>query len=86
LIQKSELHAFDALKPAIALYAITVMHNCVIALTGKASDAVRAITSGITSHGQLEQPFMNRIIYRIWQWLMLNLTSPTMLGVALATR
>jgi hypothetical protein len=29
---------------------------------------------------------MNRIIYRIWQWLMLNLTSPTMLGVALATR
>jgi len=30
LIQKSELRAFEALKAAIALYAITVMHNCTI--------------------------------------------------------
>ena len=30
LIQKSELRTFEALKAAIALYAITVMHNCTI--------------------------------------------------------
>ena len=29
---------------------------------------------------------MNRGIYDIWQWLMQNLASLTMLGVALTTR
>ena len=30
LIQKPEIRAFEMLKAAVALYAITVMHNCVI--------------------------------------------------------
>src|SRR5215471_1653889 len=40
---------------------------------------------GSPHFGQLEQLFMNRIIYPIWQWLTRNLASLTMLGVALTT-
>jgi hypothetical protein len=36
--------------------------------------------------GQLEHLFMNRSTCSIWQWLMRNLASLTMLGVALTTR
>src|SRR5580692_7361468 len=41
---------------------------------------------GSPHFGQLEQLFMNRGIYGIWQWLMQNLASLTMLGAALTTR
>ena len=60
--------------------------GALFALTGNASDAVRAITSGMTAFGRLEQLFMNRGICLIWQWLTRNLASLTMLGVALTTR
>jgi hypothetical protein len=42
LIQKSELRAFETLKAAIALYAITVMHNCTIQIRAGVSSQLTA--------------------------------------------
>ena len=83
-----ELAALADEKDATLFWKATEIayRGALFAETGNASDAVRAITSGMTSFGQLEQLFMNRGICPIWQWLTRNLASLTMLGVALTTR
>lgn len=42
LIQKSEMRDFEALKAAVALYAITVMHNCTIQIQDGVSTKLTA--------------------------------------------
>jgi hypothetical protein len=64
----------------------TAVRGWLFASTGNASDAVRQSPRGSRHFGQLEQLFMNRGIFGIWQWLMQNLASLTMLGVAFTTR
>ena len=64
----------------------TVARGRVFALTGKASDAVRAITSGITSLRSAGASLYEPSNLGIWRWLTRNLASLTMLGIALTTR
>jgi hypothetical protein len=65
----------------------TLMRGRVFALTGKAADAVRAITSGMTSlRSTGASLYMNRGTCGTWQWLTRTLASLTMPGVALTTR
>jgi hypothetical protein len=59
----------------------TAVRGWIFASTGKASDAVRAITSGITSLRST-----GATLCGIWQWLTRSLASLTMLGIALTTR
>jgi hypothetical protein len=56
----------------------------VMALTGRASDAVHAITSGIRLGGQRDQHYGCPCIYRIWVLPMRNLTNLMTLGAALS--
>ena len=64
----------------------TAVQGWLFALTGKASDAVRAITSGITSLRSTRATLYEPSHLWFWQWLTWNLTSLTMLGAALTMR
>ena len=46
LIDKSELQDFARLKPAVSLFAVTVMHNCVIQIGSGATCKLNASTNG----------------------------------------
>ena len=63
----------------------TALAGFILAMTGKASDAVPAITSGMLDSAQPEQLSTNHS-HPIWPVPMRNLASLTMLGVALTTR
>ena len=63
-----------------------MLQGCVLALTGKASDAVDGLPPGITLSDQREQQYFCRCIGRIWPAPMRTLANSTMLGAALAKR
>ena len=62
------------------------MQGCLRALTGKASDAIHMITSGITAFGQREQHSGRRYTCPIWLELMRHSANSMMLGAASAKR
>ena len=65
----------------------TAERGWLFASTGKASDAVRAITLGITSLRSMERATLYEPNHlHTWQWLTRNLVGLTMRGVALTTR
>ena len=61
--------------------------GCVLALTGKASDAVQMITSGITAWRVNGSNIVHAVgTYHIWREPMRNSANSMMLGAALAKR
>ena len=82
-----ELVALADEKGALFWKALGMLHQgCVLALTGKASDAVQMITSGSPHGGQREQPCVRRFICHIWRVPMRNSANSMTLGAALAKR
>ena len=64
-----------------------VSQGCVFALTGKASDAVPMITSGITAWRSTGVNIVDAVYgYHIWREPMRNSANSMTLGAALAKR
>ena len=83
-----ELVALADEKGALFWKAIGMMNQgCVLALTGKASDAVQMITSGITACAVNGSNNVGcRCICHIWRGPMRNSANSMTLGAALAKR
>jgi predicted ATPase len=85
--QREEGVALADEKGASLWKAAAIMNRgCVLALSGKASDAVQMITSGIAAWRSTGAHCGCRCIYRIWQGPMRNSTNSTTLGTTLAKR
>ena len=63
-----------------------VLQGCLLALTGKASDAVHMLTSGIAAWRRPDQHFGAVVCCHIWRKPMRNSANSTRLGAALARR
>ena len=61
-----------------------ILQGCVLALTGKPSEAVHQITSGITAYRSTGATVCCRLCYHIWPKPMRTLASSTTLGAASA--
>ena len=65
----------------------TLLQGCYFALTGKASNAIQMITSGITAlRSTGATMWMPMCTYHIWRGPMRNSANSMMLGAALAKR
>jgi tetratricopeptide (TPR) repeat protein len=82
-----ELFALAEEKGASPWNAIGMaFQGCVFALTGKASDAVDMITSGITARRSTDQQWPCHFTYRIWPGPLRNSVNSMTRGAALAKR